>query len=125
LAVNGSPEDKFQLMFTLWDLDGTGKITQDEMEQVFKHCYKSLFTMLLAKQGQTNEGMNLDLTKMLGEQLSEQLASQLMGAYDKDKNGYLDREEFFLVAKDIHKNGGMKFNVNIGSEKFSGPIGFF
>ena len=47
LCVNGTNAEKMQLMFNLFDENGDGKLTKEEVERTFEHVYRSCFRKLM------------------------------------------------------------------------------
>jgi centrin-3 len=61
--------------FNLFDSDGTGKISVHNIENV---------------------------AKKLGERLSQNEIEALISEFDRDQDGYIDRQEFLYIMQQIH-----------------------
>ena len=76
----GSLEDKIKYVFKIYDLDGNGSVSRNEMLQIVDSIFETFASVLPA--GLTSEAVTEELFTM-----------------DSDKNGLISQQEFVDGAK--------------------------
>ncbi|XP_003744989.1 neurocalcin-delta A-like [Galendromus occidentalis] len=82
VVMNGNSEQKLRRAFCLYDVDGDGFITEDELSVIFQQ-------------------MQLTGRMVLANPQHAQCAKNIVGKFDKDGDGKLDFEEFSKLAKTL------------------------
>lgn len=98
VTSRGKMEDKLDWAFQLYDIDGDGKITYDEMLAIVEAIYKMVsYWICCAILELTNE-MHTQVGSMVklpeDEDTPEKRVRKIFRMMDKDENGSLDIEEF-------------------------------
>lgn len=95
VTSRGKMEDKLDWAFQLYDIDGDGKITYDEMLAIVEAIYKMVCT--LDREGR-RPLMEMQVGSMVklpeDEDTPEKRVRKIFRMMDKDENGSLDIEEF-------------------------------
>jgi Ca2+-binding EF-hand superfamily protein len=96
VTSRGKMEDKLDWAFQLYDIDGDGKITYDEMLAIVEAIYKMVCSR--KTQGSTTRTDWLQVGSMVklpeDEDTPEKRVRKIFRMMDKDENGSLDLEEF-------------------------------
>lgn len=88
ITCHGTKEDKLRWAFNMYDIDGSGTITEDELVEIIK----SIYNMMTG----TEEGRK----EAEAQEPPEVLAAQLFQRMDEDGDGEVTIEEFVEAAKD-------------------------
>jgi Ca2+-binding protein (EF-Hand superfamily) len=96
VTSRGKMEDKLDWAFQLYDIDGDGKITYDEMLAIVEAIYKMVCSRKIP--GSTTVTDRLQVGSMVklpeDEDTPEKRVRKIFRMMDKDENGSLDIEEF-------------------------------
>nr|AAT72744.1 NCS-1/frequenin-related protein [Dictyostelium discoideum] len=77
--TRGTPEEKIEFAFSLYDIDGNGYITRSEMESILESMYKLVGTFV------TCSGKKFD---------PHDLIEEFFDSMDDDGDGYISLEEY-------------------------------
>eukprot|EP00794_Sanderia_malayensis_P006766 gene6766-7527_t len=88
ITCHGTKEDKLRWAFNMYDIDGSGTITEDELVEIIKSIYKMM--------SGTEEGRK----EAEDQEPPDVLAAQLFQRMDEDGDGEVTIEEFVEAAKD-------------------------
>lgn len=100
VTSRGKMEDKLDWAFQLYDIDGDGKITYDEMLAIVEAIYKMVCICRIlpayqSYQGSANVCQVGSMVKLPeDEDTPEKRVRKIFRMMDKDENGSLDMEEF-------------------------------
>ncbi|GIK05998.1 neuronal calcium sensor 1 [Aspergillus viridinutans] len=99
VTSRGKMEDKLDWAFQLYDIDGDGKITYDEMLAIVEAIYKMVRSPSdWLSRGQTPANERVQVGSMVklpeDEDTPEKRVKKIFRMMDKDENGSLDMEEF-------------------------------
>ncbi|KAK2064980.1 EF-hand [Colletotrichum caudatum] len=92
VTSRGKMEDKLDWAFQLYDIDGDGKISYDEMLKIVEAIYKMASTPILICDCEFVVGSMVKLPE--DEDTPEKRVRKIFRMMDKDENGSLDMEEF-------------------------------
>ena len=96
VTSRGKMEDKLDWAFQLYDIDGDGKITYDEMLAIVEAIYKMVGGWNI--RGSTTVADAVQVGSMVklpeDEDTPEKRVRKIFRMMDKDENGSLDLEEF-------------------------------
>ena len=98
MLCKGSIDEKLELSFKIYDLDGNGFIEKHELEQMFKQAWISGFQTLSADQGQHLSAQDLN---QFAAKMARLFTDQAFDKLDTNKDGKLDLQEFkeFALAE--------------------------
>jgi len=115
LLCKGSVEEKLELSFKAYDIDGNGYISKDELSQMFKSAWMAGFKALCSTQG--NENLSMEDLNEFSEEMASLFAENAFDTLDTNGDGQLSFEEFkeFAMAepKITATLNGFKKEVNI------------
>jgi len=115
MLCKGSVEEKLELSFKAYDLDGNGFISKDELALMFKSAWIAGFRALCASHG--NEELSMDDLNEFSEEMATLFADNAFDTLDTNGDGQLSFEEFkeFALAepKITATLNGFKKEVNI------------
>ena len=101
VTSRGKMEDKLDWAFQLYDIDGDGKISYDEMLQIVEAIYKMVcwhggpvFTVLVSPANAVRKKVGSMVKLPEDEDTPEKRVKKIFNMMDKDENGSLDMEEF-------------------------------
>lgn len=103
VTSRGKMEDKLDWAFQLYDIDGDGKISYDEMLQIVEAIYKMVSSMVSCIQvSETRYNVLMTAFSKVGsmvklpadEDTPEKRVRKIFRMMDKDENGSLDMAEF-------------------------------
>lgn len=96
VTSRGKMEDKLDWAFQLYDIDGDGKITYDEMLAIVEAIYKMVRVEELIFSAATTDILQVGSMVKLpeDEDTPEKRVRKIFRMMDKDENGSLDIEEF-------------------------------
>lgn len=100
VTSRGKMEDKLDWAFQLYDIDGDGKISYDEMLQIVEAIYKMVSAVIHINTKRYNVLINpfLKVGSMVklpaDEDTPEKRVRKIFRMMDKDENGSLDMAEF-------------------------------
>lgn len=103
VTSRGKMEDKLDWAFQLYDIDGDGKISYDEMLQIVEAIYKMVRSMVSCVQvSKTRHNILMTAFFKVGsmvklpadEDTPEKRVRKIFRMMDKDENGSLDMAEF-------------------------------
>jgi neuronal calcium sensor 1 len=102
VTSRGKMEDKLDWAFQLYDIDGDGKISYDEMLQIVEAIYKMVFPTLTTAPAFSCQRRSTDTSSQVGsmvklpedEDTPEKRVKKIFRMMDKDENGSLDIAEF-------------------------------
>ena len=124
LICNGTPEEKVNLMFELWDKNHDNALDMEELMACFTKCYKSAILLLLREsekaKGMSDEKLH-EVATDLGKGLASQVSKQIFAQMDEDCNGLIDKKEFAR----IFSSGGLQITAAVDGREFNGYMGFF
>ncbi|KYQ89745.1 calcium-binding protein [Tieghemostelium lacteum] len=95
ILCKGSVEEKLELSFKAYDLDGNGYITKNELSQMFQQAWISGFKALSI---QTNEDVNRDDLNNFSEEMAQIFAEGAFSSLDINGDGKLSLSEFKQFA---------------------------
>jgi len=102
LLCKGTPEEKLELSFKSYDLDGNGFITKDELSEMFAQAWISGFNALRASQAPNMPlEMNTEDFNNFSKEMGAVFAESAFQNLDKNKDGKLSFDEFkeFAMAE--------------------------
>jgi len=115
LLCKGTVEEKLELSFKAYDLDGNGYIEKGELALMFKSAWISGFRALCATHG--NEELSMEDLNEFSEEMATLFAENAFDTLDTNGDGQLSFEEFkeFALAepKITATLNGFKKEVNI------------
>jgi len=115
MLCKGSVEEKLELSFKAYDLDGNGFISKDELALMFKSAWIAGFRALCASHG--NEELSMDDLNEFSEEMATLFADNAFDTLDTNGDGQLSFDEFkeFALAepKITATLNGFKKEVNI------------
>eukprot|EP00026_Physarum_polycephalum_P013469 Phypoly_transcript_13873.p1 GENE.Phypoly_transcript_13873~~Phypoly_transcript_13873.p1 ORF type:complete len:271 (+),score=50.99 Phypoly_transcript_13873:86-814(+) len=115
MLCKGTLEEKLELSFKAYDLDGNGFISKDELALMFKSAWIAGFRALCASHG--NEELSMDDLNEFSEEMATLFADNAFDTLDTNGDGQLSFEEFkeFALAepKITATLNGFKKEVNI------------
>jgi len=131
LLCHGSDEAKIDLTFKVFDRDGNGFITQDELKEMYITTYQALMNTLRttltppefvenAEANKFQDKLIHDLQKKF-EGIMQGVAKNIMREMDKSDNGKLTKEEFkeFVLANPFVKASyQLKFTKDSGQPAY-------
>lgn len=101
VTSRGRMEDKLDWAFQLYDIDGDGKITYEEMLAIVEAIYKMVFLPLSRFNPRCISRLVANITQVGSmvklpedEDTPEKRVRKIFRMMDKDENGSLDMEEF-------------------------------
>lgn len=98
VTSRGKMEDKLDWAFQLYDIDGDGKITYDEMLAIVEAIYKMVGYWICCVILDFADAMHTQVGSMVklpeDEDTPEKRVRKIFRMMDKDENGSLDIEEF-------------------------------
>jgi Ca2+-binding EF-hand superfamily protein len=95
VTSRGKMEDKLDWAFQLYDIDGDGKITYDEMLAIVEAIYKMVGGACIVVTTLTDALQVGSMVKLPeDEDTPEKRVRKIFRMMDKDENGSLDLEEF-------------------------------
>jgi len=95
----GTVEEKLELSFKAYDLDGNGYITKSELGTMFKHAWIAGFKALCTTTG--NEELSMEDLHQFAEEMANLFADNAFETLDTNGDGKLSFEEFkeFAMAE--------------------------
>jgi len=115
MLCKGSIEEKLELSFKAYDIDGNGYISKDELALMFKSAWIAGFRALCSTHG--NEELSMDDLNEFSEEMATLFADNAFDTLDANGDGQLSFEEFkqFALAepKITATLNGFKKEVNI------------
>jgi len=115
LLCKGTVEEKLELSFKAYDLDGNGFISKSELACMFKSAWIAGFRALCATHG--NEELSMEDLNEFSEEMATLFAENAFDTLDTNGDGQLSFEEFkeFALAepKITATLNGFKKEVNI------------
>eukprot|EP01114_Cavostelium_apophysatum_P002659 TRINITY_DN12356_c0_g1_i1.p1 TRINITY_DN12356_c0_g1~~TRINITY_DN12356_c0_g1_i1.p1 ORF type:complete len:252 (+),score=70.81 TRINITY_DN12356_c0_g1_i1:208-963(+) len=115
LLCKGTVEEKLELSFKAYDIDGNGFISKDELALMFKSAWIAGFRALCATHG--NEELSMNDLNEFSEEMATLFAENAFDTLDTNGDGQLSFEEFkeFALAepKITATFNGFKKEVNI------------
>jgi Ca2+-binding EF-hand superfamily protein len=100
VTSRGKMEDKLDWAFQLYDIDGDGKISYDEMLKIVEAIYKMVTppALLKIKKKKSTDYGCMQVGSMVklpeDEDTPEKRVRKIFAMMDKDENGSLDMQEF-------------------------------
>jgi neuronal calcium sensor 1 len=95
VTSRGRMEDKLDWAFQLYDIDGDGKITYQEMLQIVEAIYKMVCLPIIVTSSHANIIKVGSMVKLpADEDTPEKRVKKIFRMMDKDENGSLDMAEF-------------------------------
>eukprot|EP00005_Dracoamoeba_jomungandri_P006271 CAMPEP_0174262276 /NCGR_PEP_ID=MMETSP0439-20130205/12884_1 /TAXON_ID=0 /ORGANISM="Stereomyxa ramosa, Strain Chinc5" /LENGTH=202 /DNA_ID=CAMNT_0015346965 /DNA_START=99 /DNA_END=707 /DNA_ORIENTATION=+ len=92
----GSIEEKLELSFKAYDLDGNGFITKDELQHMFKQAWVSGFKTLMSVHG--DFGITIEELETFADELASSLSESAFDSLDLNGDGKLSFDEFAKFA---------------------------
>jgi len=115
MLCKGTVEEKLELSFKAYDIDGNGFISKDELALMFKSAWIAGFRALCATHG--NEELSMEDLNEFSEEMATLFAENAFDTLDTNGDGQLSFEEFkeFALAepKITATLNGFKKEVNI------------
>jgi len=115
MLCKGTVEEKLELSFKAYDIDGNGFISKDELALMFKSAWIAGFRALCASHG--NEELSMEDLNEFSEEMATLFADNAFDTLDTNGDGQLSFEEFkeFALAepKITATLNGFKKEVNI------------
>jgi len=115
MLCKGTVEEKLELSFKAYDIDGNGFISKNELALMFKSAWISGFRALCATHG--NEELTMEDLNEFSEEMATLFAENAFDTLDTNGDGQLSFEEFkdFALAepKITATLNGFKKEVNI------------
>eukprot|EP00727_Mastigamoeba_balamuthi_P011623 m51a1_g7083 putative calcium-binding protein (260) ;mRNA; r:10162-11479 len=96
LLCKGSIDEKLELCFKAYDIDGNGSISRDELTLMFKSAWISGFRALCAAHG--NDGLSDQDLVEFAEEMATLFAENAFDTLDTNGDGQLSFEEFKQFA---------------------------
>jgi len=99
VLCKGTVEEKLELSFKAYDIDGSGTISKDELAAMFKSAWISGFRALCATHG--NDDLSMDDLNEFSEEMATLFAENAFETLDTNGDGMLSFEEFkeFAMAE--------------------------
>ena len=108
LLLKGTQEDKLKWVFQLYDLNGDGWISREEMEDITHSVGKKILSVSNPYLGQYFQVFDLlDKTRDETEDLDRMVVKQRVGlvwqALDKGNDGLISQDSFVAFCQQLHK----------------------
>ncbi|EAL70283.1 hypothetical protein ACTFIW_003916 [Dictyostelium discoideum] len=116
ILCKGTAEEKLELSFKAYDIDGNGYITKSELSQMFQQAWISGFKALSY---QTNEEVNKDDLNNFSEEMAQIFADGAFSSLDVNGDGKLSFNEFKQFAM-----SHPKITATLNGSKRDVPITF-
>ncbi|CAK87135.1 unnamed protein product (macronuclear) [Paramecium tetraurelia] len=99
-------EQKKDYMFNIYDLDQDGKITKEDLTEVFKILFMKSQTSAIQKKSMRPQ---IFQTNFMNKDYVEKLGKDIMNIVDDDKSNSIELDEFVKMFTDTD----LKFRMNI------------